>query len=79
MPQGSKLGPLLFNIYVNDMPTQVSIFVLQFTDDLKMFQAIDNVQDFHLLQNDIIKLVDRANKWQLKFKISKCYIRTASW
>ena len=74
VPQGSVLGPLLFNIYVNDMPTQVSSSVLQFADDLKMFRVIDNAQDFQLLQNDINKLVDWANKWQLKFNISKCYI-----
>jgi len=49
VPQGSVLGPLLFNIYVNDMPTQVSSSVRQFADDLKMFRVIHNAQDFQLL------------------------------
>ena len=60
VPPGSVLGPLLFNIYVNDMPIQVSSSVLQFTDDLKMFHMIYNAQQ---LQNDINKLVNWANKW----------------
>jgi len=38
--QGSVIGPLLFNIYANDMPTQVNSYVLQLTDDLKMFRVI---------------------------------------
>ena len=55
------------------MPIQTDSPVLQFADDLKMFRVIRNVQDFQQLQNDINKLVAWANKWQLKFNISKCY------
>jgi len=74
VPQGSVLGPLHFNIYVNDMPVQVNSPVLQFADDLKMFHVIHNVEDFHQLQGDIYKLVAWANKWRLKFNISTCHL-----
>ena len=39
VPKGFVLGPLLFNIYVNDIPIVVNISVLQFADDLKMFRV----------------------------------------
>ena len=46
VPQGSVLGPLLFNIYVNNTPIAVNSSVLQFADDLKMFRVIKGAQDF---------------------------------
>ena len=62
------LGPVLFNIYVLDMPQNVdSIF-----DDVKMFRAIKTTQDFHCLQSDIDKLVAWCKLWQLNFNVSKC-------
>ena len=76
VPQGSVLSPLSFNIYVNDIPIQVSSSVLQFADDLKMFCVMQDAQDFQQLQDYINKLLTWANKWQLRFNISKCFLST---
>ena len=70
VPQGSVLGPLLFNIYVNNMPNCVNSPILQFADDVKMFQAIGGAADFQQLQADIT-FVDWSIKWQLRFNVSK--------
>lgn len=74
VPQGSVLGPTLFNVFVCDMPFYVNSALLQFADDVKMFRVIRNPQDFQLLQHDIDNLVDWSRLWQLKFNISKCNV-----
>ena len=72
VPQGSVLGPILFNIYVSNMPSVVSSRILQFADDVKMFRTIKSFNDFVQLQQDINSLAEWASKWQLKFNVSKC-------
>ena len=56
------------------MASQVNSAVLQFADDLKMLRAIHDISDFHQLQADIDSLVAWANKWQLRFNVSKCHL-----
>ena len=53
------------------MPIQVKSSILQFAGDLKMFRVVHDAQE---LQDNINKLTAWANKWQLIFNISKCYL-----
>ncbi len=36
VPQGSVIGPLLFLVFVNDLPSVISVTTLLFADDAKM-------------------------------------------
>ena len=74
VPQGSVLGPLLFIIYVNDIPSLIDSQILMFADDTKIFREIKTRADFTQFQKDIDYLLAWSVKWQLKFNISKCYI-----
>lgn len=60
VPQGSHLGPLLFNVFINDI---VDIFsntnVLLYADDLKVFRAIQCDQDAVSIQEDL----SRFEQW----------------
>ena len=52
IPQGSVLGPVLFIIYVNDMPDSLNSFCKIFADDTKLYTAIENKRDQIKLQRD---------------------------
>lgn len=73
VPQGSILGPLLFNLYINDlsMCATHSEYLL-YADDLKIYKTILTYADCELLQKDLTNI----NKWcisnGLSFNISKC-------
>ena len=74
IPQGSVLGPILFVIFINDMPTMVENICELFADDAKLFRNVHlrAEQNNKSLQNDINALVEWSKKWQLPFNIGKC-------
>ena len=72
IPQGSILGPLLFVIFINDLPSQVKSDIFLFADDTKIFRTINSIGDKDTLQNDITTMVKWADTWQLEFHPDKC-------
>ena len=74
VPQGSVLGPCLFSIFINDMPSDIDSIIRLFADDSKMYRFIYNPVDCNLLQDDLDKLVRWAHTWQLQFNIQKCCV-----
>ena len=76
IPQGSVLGPLLFVLYINDLPDSVSSNILLFADDTKIFQQIRSEKDALSLQSDIDALNAWSEKWLLKFNTDKCHVLT---
>ena len=74
IPQGSVLGPVLFTLYINDLPDLVKNFTMLFADDTKIYSVVNNERDRNSLQDDINKLIAWSDKWQLRFNASKCKV-----
>ena len=74
VPQGSILGPLLFPVFVNNMPDYVcsDSKLAIFADDSKLYRTLESPRSQSLLQQDL----DGLYKWNLDsnmtFNVSKC-------
>ena len=74
IPQGSVLGPIMFLIYVNDLPEIVSSTVKLFADDTKLYRMIKNEEEELQLQEDLNHLQKWSENWQLPFNVEKCKV-----
>ena len=70
IPQGSVLGPILFVLFINGMPSEIKNTCKLFADDAKIFCNPLKT----LLQHDIDKLSQWSEKWQLPFNVKKCKV-----
>ena len=75
VPQGSVLGPILFLIYINDLPDSITSQVRLFPDDTAVYMTLNDRQtDSRTLQNDLDRLQDWSQRWDMSFNPSKCQV-----
>ena len=86
VPQGSVLGPVLFLIFINDLPLEVISPMSLFADDSKVFTKIitngkakkkndnNNLYGNEALQRDLDNIQDWARRWKMEFNVDKCKI-----
>ena len=77
VPQGSILGPLLFLLFINDLPSIASnCTTALFADDSKCFREINDFNDCILLQNDLDRMFEWSQSWNMNFNPMKCKVLT---
>lgn len=73
VPQGSVLGPVLFNIYINDLVQAIdtSVSVKLFADDCILFKVINSTADQQVLNRNIGNLETWCSEWNMVINLEK--------
>ena len=78
VPQGSILGPLLFVLFINDLPDHVEKETEPFlyADDIKLHQIINSLHDCQSFQRSLTNLDNWSKENELCFNATKCEVLT---
>lgn len=77
VPQGSVIGPILFLIYINDLPDCATSKIVMYADDSKIAKCIrpsHHIEDCNALQADLNSVVKWTDAWLMRLHTGKCLV-----
>ena len=74
VPKGSVLDPLLFLLYINDLPDNIQSQVRLFADGTAVYLTVSNMKYNLVLQSDFGSLRHWERTWDMEFNQGKCQV-----
>ena len=73
VPQGSVLGPVLFNIFISDIDDGIECTLNKFADDTKLSSVVDTEEGRDAIQRDLNRLVGPGESNEVQHSKVQCF------
>jgi ribonuclease P/MRP protein subunit RPP40 len=74
VPQGSVLEPLLFTIFINDLPDVVKNLTKLYADNNKILAVVNDTTGVSSLKKDLDRVVNWSECWSMRLNEKKCKV-----